>query len=90
MVETPRLVRLNRQQLRYLTEKFAPGGAERFGVSDEVSGSLRITEEERGRLISAVADRLAQYGFDSEYRITGEGRLLESIIDALTSGAADE
>lgn len=79
----PRTVRLNKGQLAYLTRTLQlpqPG----IEQSIDVSG-VRLTLEGERSLLDFLGDGLQRRGFDRNYEPTTDGRVIESIIDAVTS-----
>ena len=50
--------------------------------SGDGTATVVLEDNDRERLRDALTERLAQVGFDAEYRPTGEGRLLENLIDS--------
>ena len=45
--------------------------------------ALELGDEEARRLRESLGSRLATVGFDADYSLTEEGRLLEDLIDTL-------
>ncbi len=86
MSKEDKLIRLSCEEERYLKEsEFLPkslreivrsAGAFRHDVY-----FLRIARDNAETFRSLFTDRLARVGFDSNYEVTDEGRLLEDLID---------
>ena len=75
-------VHLRRDQYDYVVQH-AGGEHSRQIVADRPPMVLRMSVEQRDVLVSLMADRLQLAGFGPEYEPNEEGRLVESIIDAL-------
>lgn len=61
---------------------------ERLRVSDRIAVTLRrpsfvLDVEDANTVRDALTEELATVGFDLDYELTSEGRLIESMIDAL-------
>jgi hypothetical protein len=82
MTSYPHFVQLTRDQRGYLSKQF-PSVAQQITLSDS-RGGLQLDEPQERNLLGLLADRLQEVGFDGDYKPTSEGRMLESIIDALT------
>jgi hypothetical protein len=85
MNSRPRTVRLSPMHLKYIREsdflgerllKFIEGGTP-SGVGWEARLPIDVAEEFR----AAFTERLAKIGFDSQYEVTSDGKLLEDLID---------
>jgi hypothetical protein len=83
MTSYPHFVQLTRDQRDYLSKRF-PGVAQQITPFSDSRGGLQLDEAQERNLLGLLADRLQEVGFDGEYKPTNEGRMLESIIDALT------
>lgn len=84
-----RSVRLSSAQRAYLqAADYLPADLRHIIASesapDTASGgmTLEVGEDIAERVRSALTDRLAQVGFDPSYELTGEGAVLEELIDA--------
>lgn len=75
-------VTLDRDQHEYVT-RHARGEYSSDISADRHQNGLHMTVKQRDALLSLMADRLQVSGFGLEYELNEEGRLVESIIDAL-------
>ena len=79
-------IEFSSEQMRYLTTEFLlPPSVEAIGDASR-SQSVELTKLEVRLLRERVGARLQRVGFDTDYRVTSEGTLLESLLDALTDG----
>ena len=86
-----RLIRLSRNEVEYLRQaSFLPSHLVeivRFAESaSEGSLFLRVSRDAAEGFRSAFTDRLAKVGFGVDYELTGEGSLLEDLIDRFYVG----
>ncbi len=74
------ILKLNQAQIDYLLRHFDVPEA----VTNTLHGIRSVKEFaqcDRAALLEQIANRLQQAGFDAEYDLTEEGRMLESLID---------
>ncbi len=75
-------VRLRRDQYDYVVQHAGSVHTKQL-VANQIPMVFRMSVEQRDVLVSLMADRLQLVGFGQEYEPNAEGRLVESIIDAL-------
>lgn len=75
-------VQLRQDQYDYVVRYAGDELSRRIAV-DQQPRVVRLSAEQRDALMSRMADRLQLAGFGQEYEPNEEGRLVESIIDAL-------
>lgn len=87
MTDTAREVKLNHAQARYVAELFGVSRAIQTAVTeaDASCTAAILAQSQREELLEVLGAQLQRMGFDERYDATDEGRLLESIIDLLTS-----
>lgn len=75
-------MRFNKAQAEYLIANFGLPAAAVASLRSE-GHSLTLSPVERKSLLDQVANRLQRVGFGVDYEPTEEGRMLESLVDAL-------
>ncbi len=81
-----KLVRLSEQQLTYLRTsgilaKASPQISESITAGSEEARDFQISRDDAEQIRSVLTDHLARVGFNSEYGVTSEGKILEELID---------
>jgi hypothetical protein len=84
------IVKLNKEQLDYLNDSLF-GKRDASGLNfqiNEKKGSIliEIDESMADKIRDWAGDALQKKGFDINYELTREGKLLESLIDAFYVG----
>jgi hypothetical protein len=79
-------VRLSAREVMFLTDaRFLPETlAQKIAASEktrEGDRKIGVTTQLMEEFQSALTDQLAKVGFDGEYKLTNEGRILEDLID---------
>jgi hypothetical protein len=91
MMPSRRPIRLTRSQVGYLTEAtFLPVSNEQLledlRFEDGDSAVILVADDVVEDVRSALTNEVARIGFDSNYDLTTEGRLLEELIDCFAVG----
>jgi hypothetical protein len=87
MTGDARDVTLTGPQARYLIENFRlDAKIQHLFAEAEKSGHVRLTLLQRQKLLNALGSRLQHIGLDVKYDPTDDGRMVEGIIDLLTTG----
>jgi hypothetical protein len=89
-----RAARLSREELGYLKAAgFLPESlVQRLSTVEAETGDANLVVVSRGiaeEIRSALTRRLAATGFDADYELNSEGRLLEALIDRFCSQDSD-
>lgn len=83
-----RMIRITKQQFEYLRDqRINPPASLRIFDSGEAGVGeiymIRISAASAEEFRDKLTRRLAEIGFDQDYEITAEGRMLEELIDRL-------
>jgi len=86
-----KLIQLSSSEVEYLREaSFLPPHLAEIVRSAQLASdgsfSLHVSREVAEGFRSALTDQLAKTGFDVDYEVTGEGRMLEELIDRFYVG----
>jgi hypothetical protein len=88
-VKKDMIVRLEKIQIQYLKNKLSIDREDLFNslgnISEIENVTLNITEDIADEIREWASDRLQLVGFDMNYELTEEGRVLEQLIDLFFS-----
>jgi len=82
----PKAVRLSGSQVAYLKSArfLEPSLTQIVEAAEALEGDshiVRVARDVAEQFRAAFTDRLAKVGFDAQYELTDEGRMLEDLID---------
>lgn len=84
MSDAAREVRLTEAQDRYIGKINLPDSLVAI-IGNPPRRSFQLTSVQKYDFVSILGGQLQQHGFDSNYKPTPDGSMVESIIDVLTN-----